>query len=368
MTNLSYENEQMKRRFFEHLKGGEGFAGDSVTKFAEAISQWQIFTENADFVLFDIEKAMAFREWLNTRDAKTKSGKLSLTTQYHYLRRLKRFFMWLCSQPEYRNGVLKTEVDFLRLSKKDARIATAGTTKKMPVFEEVKKIIESIDAKNDIDLRDRAMICFALITGMRISAIVTLRMKNFDKEQRHINQNPGDGVRTKNSKTILTTFFPIGWDEPEKYFMEWYEYQLSKGAGPDDPIFPSTLKGFSGRNTFSKTLVSEGFWSGSGAARKVFEKRCLNAGVQYYHPHSFRHLIVSMMSKTRLTEEEKRAISMNLGHENVGTTFGSYGYGGMSPLDAVKIVQKITSNHDDGQSITISAEEKAALEKLLKRL
>lgn len=367
MTNSTYQNEQIKRLFFEHLKGGEGFAGDSVNKFAEAIHQWQVFSGDDDFSNFNKEKATAFLEWLKTREAKTKTGQLSLVTQYNYLRRIKRFFYWLSQQPDYKTKIRKTDVDFLRLSKKDARIATSGTTKKMPTFEEVRKIIESIEIKNEIDMRDRAILCFALITGMRISAMSTLKMKNFDKETKLIDQNPGDGVLTKYSKQILTTFFPIGWSEPERYFLDWYDHQISKGAKPDDPIFPSTLKGFSNKNSFSKTLVGDDFWSTSGGARKIFEKRCINAGVPYYHPHSFRHLIVNMMSKTRLTEEEKRAISLNLGHENVGTTFGSYGYGSMSSQDAVKIVQKITLT-EESQSIPISTEEKAILEKLLKRM
>jgi integrase len=215
-------------------------------------------------------------------------------------------------------------------------------------------------------MRDRAVLCFALITGMRISAIATLRMKNFDRENELIDQNPGDGVQTKNSKKILTTFFPIGWDEPKRYFLEWYDHQLVRGAELNDPIFPSTKKGFS-EKSYSKTLVSDDFWSSSGGARKIFEKRCLNAGVPYFHPHSFRHLIVATMSKTRLTEEEKKAVSLNLGHDNVGTTFGSYGYGGMTPLDATNIVKKITTTNQE-ESISISEEEKIALLKLLKRL
>jgi integrase/recombinase XerD len=366
-SSVPYRNEQAKRRFFEHLKGGEGFAGNSVTKFAEAVGQWQQFSKNDDFANFDKSKAAEFCTWLNTRETKTKAGKLSLTTQYHYLRRLKRFFTWLSDQHEYRK-IHKTDVDFLRLSKKDARIATAGTTKAMPTFEEAQQIIMSIQIKNDIDMRDRAILSLALITGMRISAIATLKMKNYEKENKLIDQNPGDGVLTKNSKKILTTFFPIGWIDPEQHFIEWYDSLLKKGAKPDHPIFPSTLKGFSSKSSHNKTLVSDEGWSSSSGARKIFEKRCKNAGVPYYHPHSFRHLIVNHMSKARLTEEEKKAISMNLGHENVGTTFGSYGYGNMSSTDAVKIVQKLTMSPTDGQTIVISPEEKAALEKLLKRL
>lgn len=366
MTNSNYKNEEIKRQFFEHLKGGKGFAEESIDKFAEAIFQWQLFSGVDDFATFTKEKAMKFCEWLKTRDAKTPTGKLSLATQYNYLRRVKKFFDWLSEQADYKKSVRKTDVEFLRLSKKDARIATSGTTKRIPTFDEAKKIIESIEIENEIDKRDRAILSFALITGMRISAISTLRMKNFDRESELIDQNPGDGVQTKNSKKILTTFFPIGWSEPKKYFLEWYDYQVEKGAKSNEPIFPSTKKGFS-EKSYSKELVSEDFWSSSGGARKIFEKRCINAGVPYFHPHSFRHLIVATMSKTRLTEEEKKAVSLNLGHDNTGTTFGSYGYGGMTALDAVGIVKRIRTAEDD-ELISVSPEDKEVLLRLIKKL
>ena len=366
-TSIPYRNEQAKRKFLEYLRGGDGFCSDSASEFAKAIDQWQKFFKDDDFANFDKSKAMEFCVHLNTREAKTKTGKLSLATQYNYLRRFKRFLTWISEQREYRK-ISKTDIEYLRLSKKDARIATAGTTRAMPTFEEVKKIITSIQIKSDIDMRDRAILSLALITGMRISAIVTLKMKSFDRKNKLIDQNPGDGVLTKGSKRILTTFFPIGWDDPEHHFLEWYDCLLKKGARPDHPIFPSTLKGFSNESSGNKTLVSDKGWSDSGSARKIFENRCKSAGVSYYNPHSFRHLIVSHLSKTRLTEEEKKAISINLGHEDIGTTFGSYGYGSMSPIDATKIVQKLLMSPTDGETLIVTPEEKIILEKIFKRL
>jgi integrase len=367
-TSIPYRNEQAKRRFFDYLKGGKGFAKDSVTKFAEIIAQWQMFSNNDDFLLFDKDKATKFCDWLNSRDTKTKAGKLSLTTQFHYLRRIKRFFLWLSDQPEYQKKISKTDVDFLRLSKKDARIATAGTTRPMPTFEEAKRIITHIPTGNEIDRRDRALLSLALITGMRISAIATLKIKNFERVSKIIDQNPHDGVLTKNSKKILTTFFPIGWSEPERFFLEWYDYMVKKGAGPDSPIFPSTLRGFSNKSSYDKNLVSNEGWSSSGGARKIFEKRCKAAGVPYYNPHSFRHLIVNHLSKARLTEEEKKAISLNLGHTDIGTTFGSYGYGNMSPQDAIKIVHRITTAQADSRDLVITEEEWRILQKVIGKI
>lgn len=364
-----YQNEQSKREFLEYLKGAEGFAESSMNAFAEAIDQWQLFTENDDFVNFNKSKTLAFRDWLKSREAKTEIGTISISTQYSYLRRIKKFFKWLSSQPIYKNKILKNDVEFLRLSKGDARIAQQGTTKQMPTFEEVKAIIKSIEAKNEIDMRDRAVICFAFITGMRISAITTLRMKNFNMENKQIDQNPADGVKTKNSKRILTTFFPISWDEPEKYFIGWYKHLKSKGFQPNDPIFPATMNSFtSEKSEYSKEFVGKDFWSGSSGARKIFEKRCKNAGLPYFHPHSFRHLIVDILSEAPRTEKEKKAISLNLGHANIGTTFGSYGYSNMTAEDAIKIVQKLETSQTGSNGKTLSDEDKSDLERLMKKI
>lgn len=367
MTKIIYQNELRKREFFEHLKGAEGFAESSVNMFAEAIDQWQVFSKGEDFVNFNKTKAIEFVSWLKTRGSKTPSGQVSLATQYNYIRRIKRFLQWLSDQPSYRK-ILKSDINFLRLSKKDIQIATSGTTKQIPTLEEFKKIIESIEVKSEIDNRDRAMICLTLITGIRISALISLKMKSFDKKNKLFDQNPADGVKTKNSKRIPTTFFPIGWDNAELYFIEWYEYLESKGFQSEDPIFPSTLNLVSSENhSYSKEFISKEFWSGTNGARKIFEKRCKNADLHYFNPHSLRHAVVNILSKIRLTEEEKKAISLNLGHANIGTTFGSYGYGSMSDKNAVEIVQRLRNQGDDKNKGRISKEEKAVLENLINR-
>ena len=58
---------------------------------------------------------------------------------------------------------------------------------------------------------------------------------------------------------------------------------------------------------------------------------------------------------------------MNLGHANVGTTFGSYGYGSMSNESAVEIVQKLNDQDNSENKGAISEAEKAVLEGIIKR-
>jgi integrase len=102
---------------------------------------------------------------------------------------------------------------------------------------------------------------------------------------------------------------------------------------------------------YSSGIVEPVFWSNANPARKVFEKRFKEADIPYYHPHTFRHLIVKEFIKARLSEEEKKAISQNLGHEDVGTTFGSYGYGKISTDRQVDIVKSIRLGHPETEPI-----------------
>jgi integrase len=367
MTKSIYKNELRKREFFDQLEGAEGFEESSLNKFAEAIGQWQVFSENEDFANFNKTKAKEFVEWLKKRASKTLSGQISPTTQYHYLRHLRRFLKWLSEQPNYRK-IPKNDIDFLRLSKKENRIATSGTKRPIPTLEEIKKIIESIEIKNEIDKRDRAIICLAVITGIRVSALISLKMKSLDKRKKIIYQNPADGVKTKGAKDIQTPFFSIGWDKPEPYFIEWYEYLEAKGFQAEDPIFPSTLNEFRIEgNIYNKELVSKKFWSGEGGIIKILKKRCENANVPYFNPHSFRHSVVNIFRKRSITEEQKKAFSLCFGHANIGTTFGSYGYGHMSNENAVEIMQKLNDQDSSENKGSISAEEKAVLERIIKR-
>ncbi len=353
-----YKNEQIKRVFFDHLRNAKGFTEASVHDYAEAIGQWQLFSNYEDFAAFNTTGANAFKAWLAKRPAKTPSGKLSPATQYHYLRRVKEFFEWLSDRPGYRRKVLKDEAGFLRLPKNDMRVALSGTTKNIPTLEEAKKIIESIEPKNEVDMRDRALLSLALSSGCRISASVSLRMRNFNKKKRHIYQNPRDGIKTKAAKNIISTFYPIGWDAPERYFIEWYECLEQKGFGPDDPIFPAQGSGIGSLEVIrSKDSVGKAFWRTAGSTRKIFKERCANAGVPYYNPHSFRHFVVSILRKLILTEEQKKAVSLTFGHANVATTFGVYGHGGMEGERAVEIVQGLKSKQDRDQSITNPSEE-----------
>ncbi len=339
----SFQNEVMKKQFFTYLKETKGFSPDSVDAHERAILLWQECQENKDFAGYGKQQARAFKDWLKSRTNR-KGEELSLVYRYHVLRRPRLFFEWLSQQPHYKSKINTSVIDVLSLSKKETRIAIQPNKRKIPAIEDVVKVIEAIDPATEVDQRDRALLCFTLLTGARISAIYSLPMKAFDPSTLTVDQDPKFGVKTKFSKRILTTFFPIEYQDAVKYFLDWYKYlEREKGFQPKDPIFPQGIiengeENISYRNTGEVEPI---FWSSSSSVRKIFQKRFLDAEVPYYHPHTFRHLVVKEFAKTRLTEEEKKAISQNLGHENTGTTFGSYGYGHIEEERQIDIVKNI---------------------------
>lgn len=353
MSKILQKNEMAKRRFFSYLKDAEGFSKDSIYAFEKAIFNWEDFTEKDDFENFTKKKIVGFKEWLKNRKKGKTEEKISLSYCYDVLRRLKTFFEWLSKQTGYKASINSSFISYLRLSKNETREAVQTRKRDIPSVEEVKKVIESIGDKNEIDKRDRALISLFYLSGMRISALMSLPIKSFDKNKLIIDQDPAFGVKTKFHKRITTALIPLSYKEPMDYFISWYNFLIEeKSYKPNDPIFPATKKeqGNENINYYSTCEVEPVFWKSNTAIRKIFEKRFIRAGVPYYKPHSLRHLIVKEFAKTKLTEEEKKAISQNLGHADVGTTFGSYGYGHIEEDRQVEIMKNIKFSSNENKN------------------
>lgn len=347
MTKIIYKNEQLKRRFYGWLKASKQFSDDTIKCYEKAIWLWEDFSNKADFSSFNMTKAGEFKDWLKSRKKATSQENISMSYCYDNLRHLKIFFDWLSKQSGYKSKINQTAVDYLNLTRKEVREATQPKSVEYPTLEQIKIVIESLKGKTEIEMRDRALFSYAFLTGARISAIRTLPMKSFDKKELVIHQDPALGVATKFSKNITSVLIPFGYEETLGYFIEWFDYlEKKKKFQLNDPIFPATKieNGKDNISYYNTGEVETKFLKGSGSLRKIFEKRFKEVGIKYYHPHTFRHFWVREISKLPITEEEKKALSQNLGHENVGTTFGSYGYGHIEENKQVEIIRNINFN------------------------
>ncbi|MCO5155570.1 MAG: hypothetical protein M9945_02280 [Aquamicrobium sp.] len=130
-------------------------------------------------------------------------------------------------------------------------------------------------------------------------------------------------MRTKNRKTFTTCFFPVGADI-EHIVVDWLALLKERGFGPDDPLFPAT-KVTLGENGFEAGGLARQHWSNAAAIRRIFKEAFARAGLPYANPHSFRNTLARLGERTTITTEAWAAWGANLGHENVLTTFRSYG-------------------------------------------
>jgi len=334
MKKHNIKNERVKRKFIRWLREADGCCEATISNIEKAVLIYEEFTKAADFGLYSPDRAIEFKKYLKKREFR---GKLiSITTYYTYLRHLRKFFTWLAWQPGYKSKISHDSIDYLKIKEKEERMATQTTPRNYPSLEYVTSLANSINIESEVDQRDRALISFTLLSGMRDEAIVTLPLDCFDEENLIINQNPRAGVRTKFSKYILTSLFRFD-EKLLEYVVDWVKYLKRKGLGSADPLFPRSKNKQGNENLSfeSATEIEPIFWQGTGRIREIFKKRSQAAGLPYFPPHTFRHLAVDLALKHCRTGEEIKAISQNFGHEHIATTLSSYANYGSARLTEI---------------------------------
>ena len=160
--------------------------------------------------------------------------------------------------------------------------------------EQVRKLIESVDAREPAGLRDRAMLELLYSSGLRVSELCGARLENLDLESGFIR------VTGKGAKTRLV---PVGG--PAKTAIECY---LAMGR-------PHLVGRKTGAEIFlsvrGKKLTSQRVW-------QLIKQYAARAGIESnVYPHLMRHSFA-----THLLEggADLRIIQELLGHADISTT------------------------------------------------
>ncbi len=359
MSKGNVKNELIKRKFLKWLKEADGRCDSTVDNVEKVIWLYEDFTKQADFRVFNPDRVIQFKQWLKKRQFRDKT--ISIVTYYTYLRYLHKFFTWLSWQPRYKSKINLSTVAYLRIPEKEERMAKQTAIREYPPLEYAIKLADSIKISSEIDLRDRALIAFTLLSGMRDSAIASLPLGCFNETTLAINQDPKAGVKTKFSKHIPSTLLNFN-ERLLRYVIEWVKHLKDKGFGSQHPIFPRSKleQGKDGLAFESASSVEPVFWQGAGRIREIFKKRSQEAELPYYSPHTFRHLAVLTAFEHCRDGKEIKAISQNFGHEYVGTTLSVYG--NFQPQQLKETLKKIDFSDKPSEGL----EEK--IDKLLEKL
>ena len=341
MIKHNPNNERVKRKYFIFLKEAKRHNEATVDAVAKALSRFEEYGKYKDFKRFHFNQAVAFKNHLAVQKKRNSDKKLSKATINSTLSHLKRFFQWLSCQPGYKSRIPYSDADYFNLSEKDTRIANTSRLRKVPTLEQVKHVLEKMPTDSDIALRNRAIIAFTILTGARDNAIASLKIKHIDLDAGSIYQDARE-VRTKFSKTFTTYFFPVG-EDIRQIMVDWVDH-LRKILlwGNDDPLFPTTKIVVGSKRLFEAQGLKRQHWSNANSIRSIFKEAFTEAELPYFNPHSFRNTLASLGEKICKTPEDFKAWSQNLGHEQVLTTF--YSYGEVPEQRQSEIIQHLSQN------------------------
>ncbi|WP_397583659.1 tyrosine-type recombinase/integrase [Sphingorhabdus sp.] len=296
----------------------------SIDAVAKSLSRFEESNGHKDFGRFHREQAVAFKRRLDEQTSVRTGKPLSRATVHSTLSAVKAFFFWLAGQPGYKSKIAYDDANYFNLSDKDVRIANATRQRPVPSLDQINHLLATMPAVSDIELRNRSLIAFTILTGARDGAIASLKMKHINLVERVVHQDARD-VRTKASKSFRTWFFPVGGDALE-IFTDYCQHLRDKLLwGNDDPLFPATLIAIDESGGFAPCGLRRENWKSAGPIREIFKAAFEEAGLPYFNPHSFRNTLVQLGERTCTTAETFKAWSQNLGHEQVLTTFSSYG-------------------------------------------
>jgi site-specific recombinase XerD len=341
MKLKNVNNIKVIRKYRRFLLEAKGLNQKSVEKMERAIHLYRESTNDEDFKFFTIEKAIEFKNFLKARKFRGKN--LSANSYRTYLIHLKKFFGWLAKQSGYKSRIKLDAIEYLTVSKKDNRMAAQRTIKRFPTLEYMKELADSVDTQTEVGLRNRALIAFAALTGIRDGAIISLPMMSIIEDGCYVIQDPKEGADTKFGKTIYSKIFKF---DPDlfKYFFEWFKYLKEKGFSDVDPLFPrSKIKKVKDNISFQEsTEVEPVFWKNTESLRKIFRRQSKLIHKEYYSPHRFRDAAIYLALKSCRNGEQIKAVSQNFGHEDVATIISVYAQ--LSPERQLAVLDQLSFN------------------------
>lgn len=239
MKKHNPENEIINRKYFIFLKEAKRLSEATVDATAKSLNRFEEHAQYKNFKAFHFQQAVAFKKYLAIQKAERSGKTLSKSTVNSTLKSLKVFFQWLALQPGYKSRIQYTDAEYFNLSLKDSRVAQIKRPEKAPSLEQIRHTIENMSESTEIEKRNKALLAFTILTGMRDRAIASIKLKHVDVIERCVYQDARD-VKTKFSETFSTFFFPIG-DDVEEIIFKWIKHlKEDKLWGNEDPLFPAT--------------------------------------------------------------------------------------------------------------------------------
>ena len=320
------KNEKIKEVFFEMLEHAKGRSKITIKQFANAIAEFEKFTNYQDFTTFNISQAIGFKEYLSSKTNQLTGEAISKSYLQHYAKSVREFFEFLSHQKGYQKHIKYNDVQYFNLTRNDRNKAMATNFQDRNSIADILSTIRNMSNSTPIETRDKAMISLNLLTTPRISALQSARIGSIkyfkNQDIWAFCQNPNT-VNTKFSRNITAYFIGNSQDIYQNVF-DWIDYLKTQRFTDKDYLFPRFEASFTSDGF--KTLVLENKMIKSQTTiRKIFQNAFEETGFSYFKPHSFRHSIVEKANEMTNASMWISALNPNFGHTIDSVIISSYG-------------------------------------------
>jgi integrase/recombinase XerD len=277
-TGPDYMDELLEQ-FYHHLGAERGLAPLTLESYAHDLQDFRAFLRSQKRESWEEATLEDFQHYL----ASLQSRGLSARSRARRLSALRQFFRFL--QREERLPANPVELlDSPRLPLKLPKVLNE---------QEVEALLSAVDASTPQGQRDAALLEVLYATGLRVSELVGLTIKQVDL-RRGVVRPLGKGHKERLVPMVAQAV------EKLKLYLKEGRPQLLKGK--DSPFVFVNQRGGG--------LTRQGFW-------KILQRYALLAGLGHLSPHTLRH---SFATHLLGRGANLRVLQLLLGHADLATT------------------------------------------------
>ena len=272
--------------YIEHLEVEGGRSAKTAENYRLYLERFVEFTDDIKVGDITTEVIRKYRLWLN-RYKNDADNDLATITQAYHLIALRGFLKYLATRDI--ETLVSTKIILPKVSRKQVTFLH---------YDEVERLIETIDIASESGLRDRAIVELLFSSGLRVSELVNLNRDHVNTKRREFM------VRGKGQKDrpIFISQAAAGW--VDRY--------LDARQDSLPPLFLSYSKNIETTNSGDFRRLT------ARSIQRMVSQYARLAGItKHVSPHTMRH---SFATDLLMNGADIRSVQSMLGHSNISTT------------------------------------------------
>jgi site-specific recombinase XerD len=280
--------------FCEVQKGLRKNTQENYRKYLEKFFFWLDQSKNSSLLPHQLtpDHIWAYRLYLSRTPSPSTGRLLGKGTQNYYLIALRAFLGYFVAK-----DILSLPPDKIALPKPDK----SAKTVKFLTLEQIGKLLASIEPKDDVSVRDRAILESFFSTGLRIAELVSLNLEQFNlKDKKDLEL----GIIGKGGKPRVVYFSERAVDYIKKYLETRNDIKYANAK--------ALFINFRDKNFDANSRLTP------RSIERIVKKYALLSGVPIFTtPHTLRHSYATDLLNQGV---DLRSIQEFLGHSNIATT------------------------------------------------